>query len=419
MSRILRLLVKSEVALATVAIMGMLLTACGGGGQPDAPSIGVATAGNAQASVTFTPPINDGGAAVTSYTVTSAPGNFTASGSASPITVTGLSNGTSYSFTVTATNIGGSSAPSSPSNSVIPTATVPGAPVIGIATAGNSQASVSFTPPADTGGGAISYYTVTSTPGSVTATGASSPIIVTGLNNGTTYTFTVTASNSGGKSASSGASNSVSLTGSIASMPFSGINAAGASTAYIYTPQATINTLAISGTVNVQIFTDSFYAVPDPNWLCTNNCIATTPVTAGTPLYIGVINFSTASAAFTLDVANVISSEGAIGAPKLINALPYNGIVGSVNDSFYTFTLAADTSSITVKNLTDNVDLWIFTGATFNASDPNWTCPFSLGTLTETCTAATPVLAGTTIFIRISNLITPGAAGATFTLQTP
>jgi hypothetical protein len=120
-----------------------------------------------------------------------------------------------------------------------------------------------------------------------------------------------------------------------------------------------------------------------------------------------------------LDVANVISSEGALGTPKLINALPYNGIVGSANDSFYSFTLVADTSSITVKNLTDNVDLWIFTGATFNASDPNWTCPFSLGTLTETCTAATPVLAGTTIFIRISNLITTGAAGATFTLQTP
>jgi hypothetical protein len=72
--------------------------------KPDAPTIGTATAGDGQATVTFTAPANNGGSAITSYTVTSSPGNFTATGSSSPITVSGLNNGTSYTFTVTATN---------------------------------------------------------------------------------------------------------------------------------------------------------------------------------------------------------------------------------------------------------------------------------------------------------------------------
>jgi hypothetical protein len=85
-----------------------------------------ATAGNAQATVTFTAPTNDGGAAITAYTVTSSPGGFTATGSASPLTVTGLSNGTAYTFTVVATNSVGDSVASSASAPVTPNIAVPG-----------------------------------------------------------------------------------------------------------------------------------------------------------------------------------------------------------------------------------------------------------------------------------------------------
>ncbi|MBI3042490.1 MAG: Ig-like domain repeat protein, partial [Betaproteobacteria bacterium] len=88
-------------------------------------------------------------------------------------------------------------------------ATVPGAPTIGTATAGNASATVSFTAPASNGGAVITGYTVTSNPGGVTASGTASPIAVTGLTNGTSYTFTVTATNSAGTSASSAASNAV------------------------------------------------------------------------------------------------------------------------------------------------------------------------------------------------------------------
>jgi hypothetical protein len=87
-------------------------------------------------------------------------------------------------------------------------ATVPGAPTIGTAVGVNTTSiSVPFTAPGDTGGLPITSYTVTSS-GGQTATGASSPIVVTGLTNGTSYTFTVTATNAVGTSISSGSSNS-------------------------------------------------------------------------------------------------------------------------------------------------------------------------------------------------------------------
>ncbi|MEI6753455.1 MAG: fibronectin type III domain-containing protein, partial [Paludibacter sp.] len=260
---------------------------------PTAPTIDTATAGDTQASVTFTAPSSDGGSSIIDYTVTSNPGNHTATGASSPLTVTGLTNGTAYTFTVTARNSIGSGSASSASNSVTPkgnssisitgttsfnyngsaqgpstsnvtgstgavtysyvgtggtsysasataptavgtysvtasvaadasyngasssatgftiAAVVPGVPTAATATAGNAQASVVFTAPSDNGGSAIIDYTVTSNPGSHTATGASSPIVVTGLTNGTAYTFTVTARNSAGSGSASDASNSV------------------------------------------------------------------------------------------------------------------------------------------------------------------------------------------------------------------
>ena len=90
---------------------------------PNAPTIGTATAGNAQASVTFTAPSDNGGTAITGYTVTSSPGSLTGTGSSSPIVVAGLTNGTAYTFTVTATNAQGTSPASSASNSITPSAT--------------------------------------------------------------------------------------------------------------------------------------------------------------------------------------------------------------------------------------------------------------------------------------------------------
>lgn len=89
---------------------------------------------------------------------------------------------------------------------------VPGAPSIGLVTGGNAQVIVAFTAPTDTGGSAITSYQVVSSPGSVIATGASSPITVTGLSNGTAYTFRVAAVNSYGAGTFSASSASVTPT---------------------------------------------------------------------------------------------------------------------------------------------------------------------------------------------------------------
>lgn len=103
----------------------LALSACGGGNTsstttssvtvPGAPGIGSATAGDASASIAFTAPASNGGAAITAYTATcSAAGNSaqSASATASPIKVSGLVNDISYSCSVTATNSAGSGAAS-------------------------------------------------------------------------------------------------------------------------------------------------------------------------------------------------------------------------------------------------------------------------------------------------------------------
>lgn len=84
--------------------------------------------------------------------------------------------------------------------------TIPDAPTVSTVTAGDNQVSVAFAPPLSDGGNAITGYTATSTPGSVTASGVSSPIVVTGLSANTSYTFTVHATNAAGNSVESAAS---------------------------------------------------------------------------------------------------------------------------------------------------------------------------------------------------------------------
>lgn len=87
--------------------------------------------------------------------------------------------------------------------------TAPNAPTSVSATVGGSSSVVSFTASTDAGSSAITGYRVTSTPDGVTATGGASPITITGLTNGTAYTFTVAAQNAVGFSSESASSNSV------------------------------------------------------------------------------------------------------------------------------------------------------------------------------------------------------------------
>ena len=165
---------------------------------PAAPTIGTATGGNAQATISFTPGAN-GGSPITGFTATCASSGQltrTGTGTASPITVNMLTNGVVYSCSVTATNMIGTS-PSSAAVNVMPTApvTVPDAPSNVFGTAGNMTATLNFNSPAN--GCAISCN-FTASCGGAQSGGPSSPITVSGLANGTTYSCTVAATNSAG-----------------------------------------------------------------------------------------------------------------------------------------------------------------------------------------------------------------------------
>ncbi|WP_448615631.1 S8 family serine peptidase [Modestobacter sp. URMC 112] len=174
---------------------------------PGAPTGVSAVAGDRQATVSWTAaPAN--GSPVAEYRVTASPGGASVTTTGTTATVPGLVNGTAYTFTVTAANAVGTGPASSASPAVTPVApvSVPGAPTAVTAVAGNGRAVVSWSAAPDNGS-PVTAYTVTASPGTATATttGATTAT-VTGLQNGTSYVFRVTAANVAGTGPASAAS---------------------------------------------------------------------------------------------------------------------------------------------------------------------------------------------------------------------
>jgi hypothetical protein len=166
---------------------------------------------NGRIDLSWTAPANNG-ATITGYFIERSTNGSsystlvanTASGSTT-YSDTSLTSAQIYYYKVSAINAAGTGDASTAANATA--TTVPQAPTIGTATGGNASATVTYTANA-TGGKAVSTFTATSSPGSLTGTGTS-PITVSGLTNGTAYTFTVTATNANGTSTASAASNSV------------------------------------------------------------------------------------------------------------------------------------------------------------------------------------------------------------------
>jgi len=169
---------------------------------PGPPTNVVAAPLNSAVSITWDDPVSDGGSPILSYTVTSSPGNIIVLSVQKPTLFQSLINGTSYTFTVYATNQIGDSILSIPSLPVTP-ATFPGYPLNPTAVAGNGEAQVSWIAPSSDGGSPIINYTVITEPpttGPQTTPDDSTTLLVTGLTNGTSYTFTVYATNIMGNS---------------------------------------------------------------------------------------------------------------------------------------------------------------------------------------------------------------------------
>jgi hypothetical protein len=195
-------------SLTSVASTGIAVNAA-----PSPPINVTAVASSTSATVSWDAPVNTNGSAISGYTVTAYTLGNVASGTcitnAATLTcsISGLTNGVEYIFRAVATNNLGTSAESVASASATPS-TVPNAPTALTVAVGNTEATISFTAPANDGGSPVTIYTVTASNGK-SATGTSSPIDIVGLTNGTAYTFTVTATNKNGPSVASVASRSV------------------------------------------------------------------------------------------------------------------------------------------------------------------------------------------------------------------
>jgi subtilase family serine protease len=193
---------------------------CPAATTPGPPRVVSAVGGNGKAMVRFSSPFSDGGSAITSYTVTatdktnSANGGQQRTGTSSPITITGLTPGDRYTFTVSATSNTGTGAASRASNAVF-AAVVPGPPT-GVRassdlahTSGTGSSTVTFTDPSN-GGSAITGYiaTCTSSNHGVTrsaghAGSAATSITIGSLSTGKTYHCAVEATNAVGAGSTS------------------------------------------------------------------------------------------------------------------------------------------------------------------------------------------------------------------------
>ncbi len=198
-----------------------------GTGPPDTPSGLAATAGNLQVTLAWTAPTSDGGSSITGYKVersTDAGVTWTAltastGSSSTSYTATGLTNGSAYAFRVSAVNPVGTGTASATASATPDV--VPGAPTSVATTSTNAEATVSWVAPASNGGTAVTGFTVAwtsnavqgMTSGSAMAAAGTTSYRLTGLVNGATYAFTVTATNAAGNGAAST---------SVAAVPYTG-----------------------------------------------------------------------------------------------------------------------------------------------------------------------------------------------------
>ena len=300
---------------------------------PGVPTSLGATAGSTQVTLSWSAPSSTGGAAITNHVIERRTGTtgawstvtHSAAITGTNYTVTGLTNGTTYNFRVSATNSAGTGAMSNVVSATPAAATAPGAPTGLGATPGNTQVTLSWSAPSSNGGAAISNHVVerrtgsTGTWSTVTHSAAitGTNYTVTGLTNDTTYNFRVSATNS----VSTGAmSNVVSATPGRLILP--------AVTDQTYTVDTAITALTLpvaSGGTGTVTYTLVGAVPPGLTFE------PTTRVLSGTPTKVGVYSVTyTASTATTLGFGwqfNITIKAAAPGAPTSLTATPGNGQV--------------------------------------------------------------------------------------------
>jgi hypothetical protein len=178
-------------------------------GRPGVATINSITATDEGISIAFTAPASTGGAPITNYLYSLDDGQtyvaFSPAQTTSPLLVTGLVGGTAYDVKIRAANVVGEGTAST--KTAITYLAKPGAPTIGSITPGNQELSMTFTAPASDGGASITNYMYSLDNGvtfvSFSPAQTTSPLRITNLIAGTSYSIKILATNSVGQGTSS------------------------------------------------------------------------------------------------------------------------------------------------------------------------------------------------------------------------
>ncbi|MEO8619597.1 MAG: fibronectin type III domain-containing protein [bacterium] len=379
---------------------------------PSAATIGVVTTGNGQLTVAFTAPSSDGGSPITNYEYSTDNGatwtTRSPSATTSPIVITGLTNGTTYQVRIRALNAAGTgtmsaAAPGTPT-------TTPGAPSISSITPGNGQLSVALTAPASTGGTAITNYEY-STDNGVTwlvrsPAATTSPLVITGLINGTTYAVRLRAVNAVGSGTQSTA-----LSGTPATVPDAPTNLV--ATAGLTNAALTWTAPASSGGSAITTYVVEFSANGGTSWspfahsASTATAITVTGLTNGTAYQFRVSATNALGTGATSGTAS--ATPGTPGAPTGAT-IAFNQQSSTALDGLFSWTAPASSGA---SAITDYVIEYK------TSASVTWTTfAHSASTLT---TATVPGLVPSTTYnVRISakNAVGTGAPSAVATATT-
>ena len=281
----------------------------------------------------------------------------------------------------------------------------PGAPTIGTATVtGTTTATVAFTAPASNGGAAITSYTATSSPGSITGTlsqAGSGTITVSGLTTGTAYTFTVTATNAVGTSAASAASNSITTYSAPANTVAPAVTGTAtrgqtlSSTTGTWTgvPTPTFTYQWQRVTTNIASATSSTYVLVTADVGNTIRCVVTATNT---------VSAISANSNATASVAAVVA-----GAPTIGTATQTGTTTATV-----AFTAPADNGGATITSYTATSSPGSITGTLSQAGSGTITVSGLTASTAYTFTVTATNSAGTSAASAASNSIT--TAGVSF-----
>ena len=265
-----------------------------------------------------------------------------------------------------------------------PSATVPGAPTIGTATAGNTAATVTWTPPTSNGGAPITAYTVNALDGSgtlvgtVTVAGNVTTATVTGLTNGTAVTLQVVATNLVGAGPASALSNVVTPTAP-----------APAASAVALSPASVTGGSASTGTVTLTSAAPTGGAVVSLASSATAATV-TASVTASTPATI-TATYGGATPSATLTVTSTTMTSASLSSVS-VNPTTVTG--GTASQGTVLLTAAAPTGGATVGLTSSSAAVTVPANVTVAAGALIATFPITTSEVTVSTSATITASAG-------------------------